>query len=239
MQTDQFQQAIAFCSRKPVTRVLALDGLERGTARVLGLEPGALLLYDARLDGHLLCWEEEETARRLLQRLPACEMLLLEHVALEEEARARFGFKGGIHCHSCARLSRERVPVGYPLELRPLTTADFDMVWAHYQQLDEAGVRSALAEGRMFGGWLTEGLHSGQMVGFVGIHAEGALGMLYVFERFRRQGFAYAMEGLMINRQLDHHLRVYGQVVVGNETSTRLHRRLGYVFADAPSAWLW
>ncbi len=239
MQADQLQQAIAFCQRQPVARILALDALERGTARVLGMEPGALLLYDSQLDGNMLCWDNEAAARRLLTQLPASDMLTLEHVTLEDQARAQFGFTGGMHCHTCARLSREPVPVDTPMELRLLAESDYDMVWAYYQQLDEKGVRTALAEGRLFGGFLTGGPDAGRMVGFIGIHSEGALGLLHVFESFRRRGMAYALEGLMINRQLARGLRVFGQVVVGNETSLRLHRRLGYTIADAPSVWLW
>ena len=233
-QHSLIQDAMAYCRRSLVPRILPLAALERGTAQVLALEEGALLLYDPSFEGHVLCWDDENAARRLLRSFQAKELLMMEHVTLEEEARQIHGFAGGMVCYSCAYLSGEPVPETLPVALRLLSTADLPMVAAQHHGLDKEVLAYALREGRLFGGYMGE-----ELVGFIGVHDEGSLGMLYVLELHRRRGYARAMEAQLINQRLQRGERVFGQIRVGNEASIALHRSMGYAIADTPGSWHW
>ena len=54
---------------------------------------------------------------------------------------------------------------------------------------DEGYVTERLRAGVMIGAFV-----DGRLAGFAGIHSEGSMGMLEVFEPFRRQGIGYALE---------------------------------------------
>lgn len=228
------QNAMVFCRQRLVPRILPLTALERGTARVLALEEGVLLLYDPSFEGHMFCWDDEAAARALLYGFQAKELLMMEHTALDEEARVIHGFDGGMVCHSCAYLSREPLPVNQPVTLRLLCPQDLPMVTAHHREMGEETLAHALREGRLFGGWVGE-----ELVGFIGTHQEGALGMLYVLEAHRRRGYAQAMEARMINQFLARGERVFGQIKAGNTASLALHRHMGYTIAETLGSWLW
>ena len=76
------------------------------------------------------------------------------------------------------------------------------------------------------------------LVGFIGWHPEGDMGLLHVFEAYRRQGFAYAMEALQINLMLKRGELPRGQVIRGNEASLALQVKLGFTVADSTVSWM-
>lgn len=226
--------ALTFCQQSPVTRVLPLAALERGTARVLEFSDGALLLHDPTFFGHMLCWDDEAAARRLLTAFSADELLMMEHDTLEQDARAIHGFTGGMVCHSCAHQAQVPMPVSQPVALRLLRPRHQPMVNALHQEASAALIAYALIQGRLFGGYVDD-----ELVGFIGYHEEGSLGMLYVLPSHRRRGYAQAMEAQLVNRCLQRGQRVFGQIKVGNLASFQLHRGMGYTIADTPGSWHW
>lgn len=215
-------------------RVLPLHALEQGHAQVLGVLPGALLIYDRACDGHMLQWDDEQAARQLLRDMDRPRWLVLEGTALDEEADRLFDLRSSMLCLSCVYPSRAPLPSHPLVGLKPMRAADVPLVARHYDILSVEMIAEAVAEGRLFGGWYQE-----EMVGFIGLHEEGSLGMLHVFEHWRGQGLATAIESLMINRLLDQGQRVFGQIVVGNQPSIALQRSLGFVIADQPGSWRW
>ncbi|MCM1540277.1 MAG: GNAT family N-acetyltransferase [Blautia sp.] len=77
-----------------------------------------------------------------------------------------------------------------------------------------------------------------RQVGFVGMHSEGSLGLLYVEEAYRRQGIAVSLEAYVINRALEKGWIPYGHVIVGNEKSFALQEKLGLYRSDRTVWWL-
>ena len=159
---------------------------------------------------------------------------MMEHATLEEEAKAIHGYTGGMVCYSIAYLSDAPLPLGREVTLRLLRPKDQRMVNDLHQGANPALIACSLLEGRLFAGWAGDTL-----VGFIGCHEEGSLGMLYVLPQHRRQGYAQAMEAQLINRCLQRGRRVFGQIRVGNDASIALHRRMGFSISDTPGSWHW
>ena len=74
----------------------------------------------------------------------------------------------------------------------------------------------------MYGAFVEETL-----AGFIGMHAECSMGMLEVFEPFRRQGIGEALERHLINRILDEGRVPFCQIFTDNEASVKLQQKLG------------
>ena len=75
-------------------------------------------------------------------------------------------------------------------------------------------------------------------VGFIGSHADGSLGMLHVFDAYRRRGFAEEIESMQVNLWLEKGLLPFGHVIEGNEPSYRLQKKLGMRFAGEWVTWM-
>ena len=78
----------------------------------------------------------------------------------------------------------------------------------------------------------------GKLTGFIGVHREGSLGMLYVEDACRRQGMGEALEAFAINRMLERGWTPYGHVVEGNDASVKLQEKLGLYRASKTFCWL-
>ena len=90
-----------------------------------------------------------------------------------------------------------------------------------------------LAAGTIDGGYL-----DGELVGFIGMHAEGSMGMLEVFPGWRRRGVALALEAAKIASGLAAGHVPWAQVFPENRASIALQHRLGMAFGSGYQAFL-
>ena len=68
-----------------------------------------------------------------------------------------------------------------------------------------------------------------ELAGMVGRHPEGCLGMLKVFDKYKRKGYGETLEKAKINDLIDRKQRVFEEVIEGNDASTSLQAKLGLV----------
>ena len=117
--------------------------------------------------------------------------------------------------------------------IRRLGMEDFDFVHSHYKLGDAAYVASRLKAGAIIG------LEAdGELVGFVGRHAEGSMGMLEVREDRRRRGYGELLERVMITDVIDEGAIPFCHIIDGNTKSLLLQRKLGLEEAGNPAFWI-
>lgn len=127
------------------------------------------------------------------------------------------------------------MPVRRSLRIEPLGSGDLPVVVARYKNLPEDFIARHLADGWVYGGYN----EAGELVGFIGEHDEGAIGMLEVFPEHRRRGYAYELEGFLVNRMLACGRVPFTQVVEGNDASFALQRKLGFTVLPRVQCWNW
>ena len=77
-----------------------------------------------------------------------------------------------------------------------------------------------------------------QIVGFMGKHGKGEMGLLFVDPSFRGKKIAMALETYVINHELELGNLPYGAVVEGNEASFRLQEKLGLHASKGMIYWM-
>ncbi len=117
------------------------------------------------------------------------------------------------------------------IEIRPLTMENIDFLVKEYDD-EEWYLRERIEEG-MLGAF-----NENECVGFAGTHGEGAVGLLKVLPEYRRLGIGYALETRMINRQIKKGKIPFGHVVVGNEKSIALQKKVGMQVSEKLVTWL-
>lgn len=83
------------------------------------------------------------------------------------------------------------------------------------------------------------GYKDNELVGFIGEHLEGGMGLLLVFPEHRRKGYAEELEKAYIKHTIDRGFVPFGQVVVGNEPSFKLQEKLGFEKSVNTIIWMW
>lgn len=134
-----------------------------------------------------------------------------------------------------ARAPRPRPPLARaPLRIERLDKSWLDAVAAQYDGLPEEDILRHLEDGWVYGGF--DG--AGDLVGFIGEHDEGTIGMLEVLPQYRRRGYARELEAFSIARMLAAGRIPHGQVVLGNEPSFSLQRSLGMTVLPGVQCWV-
>ncbi|MBD5132467.1 MAG: GNAT family N-acetyltransferase [Clostridiales bacterium] len=78
----------------------------------------------------------------------------------------------------------------------------------------------------------------GKLAGFIGRHKEGSMGMLEVFEAFRRKGIASALEKFMIGYVMTFGRTPFCDVFADNAASLALQDKLGMTASNFYTFWL-
>ncbi len=87
---------------------------------------------------------------------------------------------------------------------------------------DEGYLRDRLESGVMLGAF-----DGDILIGFIGVHGEGAMGLLQVHPDYRRRGVGKLLEAHQINHHLAWGETPYGSVLTANTSSLALQRSLG------------
>ncbi len=225
------QLAMEYLQREPVRNISMIEPLRLGRASVTArTEKGVLLQM---MDITMVAADSVAEALALLEARPNFETLnilggeltdgLLEKLPLELELGSR--------CWQAAYLKKTPLPV--EADVRRLNLEYFDAVLEGYSLFhDPDYIADRLKAGVVYGAFV-----DGELAGFIGEHNEGSMGMLEVFPAYRRRGLAVALESFQINRYLSEGRVPFDQVIVGNEKSLGLQRKLGMEVSEDTMAW--
>lgn len=196
--------------------------------------PTALMLRWNRGWLHALAAFDLEEARRLLAQISPEDAFVMRGCAGLCEMAGELGFNG---CHPCWQVVYDKttpIPVQTELAIRHPDEKDFPKISASYDMGTEEELRIDFEGPDFLGGYLDE-----KLVGYVGLHGEGSMGMLYVFPPYRRRGYAEALYGTLINHQLQQGRLPFAQIIEDNEASMELHRKCDFRIADDLIYWMW
>ncbi|MVB10962.1 hypothetical protein CAFE_16640 [Caprobacter fermentans] len=229
------EQALAYLEQDPVLHTDMLEGVRRGSARVLQAEENGVLLYDTGSGAYLLSAKSEEAARRLLSAAERAELVVAHRKYGMEYAEKKFGLRARLQVCNAVYFGESPLPADEnPAQIRVLDETFLPFVKEHYQSIDdEAYLRERLRSGETFGAFVR-----GEPAGFIGRHDDGAMGMLEVLPAYRRKGIARQLETFQANRLLREGRVPYAQIKAGNAVSAALHRGLGFRFSEYSICWL-
>lgn len=227
-------RALAFLNREPLLRVQPLEAFRRGAAEVAALTEGGALIYNRESDLYMLCADSARAVRDLLPALPPVEAMTCDCPEGDNLIMDRLGLDGRSICNNVVYLHGAAPASTQKLAIRPLDMGDAETVSLNYHIHGLAQIRETISRGDLMGGYL-----DGAWVGFFGWHEEGSMGMLHVFEPYRRRGFAQELEARQIALTLDRGSLPFGQVILGNTASLALQRKLGFTVEEKTVSWLY
>ncbi|MBP3489606.1 MAG: tRNA (guanosine(37)-N1)-methyltransferase TrmD [Roseburia sp.] len=249
---EQGQECIASLKKQKLLHMDMIELIARGQAQIIFAEGANICLRDMASGIYFHTAENENMGKRMLKELAkqadaasGVGLLVLHQEFMVEQAKRQIGLSDIMACSQVVYTKREKLPVtglysvdgeehaGQP-GIRPLGMEHIDAVVRHYGEIvDREYIADRIAKQAMFGAFL-----GGELAGFVGMHAEGSIGMLHVLPEYRGRKFGKALETYMINRCLERGYTPYGQVAVGNGISKQLQESLGLCFSRSCVYWL-
>lgn len=210
--------------------------MDRGTAEVIEKTDDVLFLHDPVSEVNFLAGATDEAAIEALDRHADCEFILITttNKGAAEYAQEKYGYKNLLECYQYAYTGE--MPEPDPrLTLKVADLSDLETITEVYDLLDPEEVSKIIERDCVVMAYDQEG----SLVGFIGEHLEGSLGMLFVFPEHRRKGYAEALEYASFRWTMEKGQIPFGQVVSDNYPSLELQKKMGLAIADKPVYWTW
>lgn len=199
-----------------------IEALRRGDAEILYFGEEGVLLKEKNNGVHMLTVSDKESGERILDCIKEEPRLFVSHQEfMNDYICKRFGMKMECECTQMVYTRKEPLPLKKETDIRRLDIREAEEVCAHYTLCDKDYMENRLKCGVMYGIY-----EEGTLAGFIGMHKEGSIGMLEVFEAYRGKGFGTALEAFYINLHLKQGYTPFGQVISGNDISFRLQEKL-------------
>lgn len=225
------EKLIKKLSKKKRNHVHMMESLARGKGEILYFEGDNILIYDRNAKIGMMTVTESEIGRRLLTLVPKdVAYFVVSQEFMVESVQETFGFHEQHECKISCYTKKEALPVKHK-DIRVLDVTDLEYVKSHYKDENEQYIEEHLLRKALYGAYVEE-----QLVGFVGTHADGSGGFLYVEKDYRGRGIGESLEAYCINRQKECGFIPFGYVVADNRTSLELQERMG-MYLSTDSVW--
>ena len=226
--------ALKYAFRDPVHYSCFIDGITNGDYEVLYSGDRGVLVKVKNTDLHIISAASLEDAVWFACDLDEPPVIQLLDNCAHDFLMERYGFKSFVECYNCAYTKCEKIEYISPYDIRTLDLSFENEVAKSYHIGSPEEIHDCITDGKMIGAFTREG----KLVGFIGIHSDNSVGMLYVYPQYRRNGVAFALEAEIINRLLDKGRIPYCHIISNNKASLALQKKLGYSISEKKVYWL-
>lgn len=124
-------------------------------------------------------------------------------------------------------------PAPNGLVIRTANIAEKELILEMYNPYEEGYLEERIKSGNLF-----IGLIDNKIVGMIGIHNEGSIGMLFVEPKYRGSKIGKALETYAVNATLEMGQIPYGYVDFDNDVSKSLQTQLGMYLSKSATFWM-
>lgn len=231
---EKYDLATEYLIKDRLTNCGLLQMLRRESAEVLEAGEDGVMLFDRISGAYMVSADDSEKAIAWMQGLKCVSLFNATDAAVAGAARKLWKFKKILDCEQVVYCSDSPLRYEKKLEMGGISDAEMPAVYENYDMVSKAEVDKIRAAHGLYAG---RG-ENGGLAGFIGIHTEGSIGLLFVLPEQRRKGYAEELESFMINKMLSHDLYAFGQVETGNTVSAKLQEKLGLKTAQKHVYWL-
>lgn len=226
------KQLIKLLSKDKRNNIHIMECLARGHGEILYAQGENIAVYHRDSSTCMVKASSPEGGRMLLQYCPDEARWYVVSQAFMKTLLLEQGCQEFCECRQFLYTQKEPLPVGHK-DIRKLGLESLEYICAHYDMETPEYIRDRLLAGVIYGAFVDQ-----HLVGFIGMHDEGSLGLLYVEVAYRGRGIAASLEAYSVNRMLERGWIPYGHVIEGNEVSMRLQERLGFYQAKDTFWWI-
>jgi len=209
--------------------------LKRGSGEIIEHTASSLFVRDLVSGAYFLACDDLSGGLSLLERYADRDykLLMVANETLGKVAFERFGFSEKLECCQVAYFGEKPSP-DPRLSVRVADEKDFPILAENYRLISREELKAVIRRGSILLGYA-----GGNLVGFIGEHLEGSMGLLYVFPQYRRKGFGSALQTALIAKTMDRGFVPFGQVEKDNQNSFGLQKKLGMTCSENRIVWMW
>ena len=229
------EQALRYLNKNPLLHVSMTEPIHRGQAEILKADAQGVLLKIRTEDILMLSADTPEKGMALLSDLTEIPTIIVHQESLIEPVMQTYNKAGTTVCYQAVYTGKEPFAIPDDADIRLLDERYCQTMADHYHLSDDPEYMRQLVNLGVMHGIFVEN----ELAGFIGMHTEGSMGLLEIFPKYQNRGLATVLQKYMINFILQKGWVPFGQVIVGNEASMGLQRKLDMEFADGKVTWIY
>ena len=243
---EELQECKAKLMKKKILHMDMIELINRGRAVIVLKEFDKILLRDKNTDIFYYTGDSADLLLDLDNRTRySIDEIVLHQADLVEDVKRILSKNDALVCYQAVYTKKERMSItglycadGKPtkdgLVIRPLTEEFCDKVSEMCDLADDIPyIRERILAGSMFGAFVNE-----EFAGYIGIHDDGSLGMLKVFEPYRGRKIGSALETYAVNYALQIGWTPYVHIEADNKISLAMQEKLGMHLSKTPIVWI-
>lgn len=209
--------------------------LRRGSGEIIAEQDDALLIRDRISNAYFLACENAESGINLLDQhiTQDCDLLMVSDYITGITAFEKYGFSEKLECYQFAYFG-DKPTLSTEITVRTADERDLAMLIENYQLISPEELQSIVGRKGILLGYDQD-----KLIGFIGEHLEGSMGILYVFPEYRHRGFGADLEKHLIAKTMEEGYIPFGQVEKENLASLSLQKKLGMTQSDHLIVWMW
>lgn len=226
-------RAITYLIKNPLLHMGMIEAIRRDTVDILYAEIDGVLLKEQKSNAYMLSVDNFEKGHELINSILKCNLIVAHQKFMVDYISNRFGLTEKLECVQVVYMGKNKLDVKQELEIRQLGHNQIEVILKHYDKLSKNEIRSILKNGNLFGGY-----KNGTLIGFVGNHLEGSIGILEIFPQYRRLGYGAMLESYIVNKMIERDLIPFAQIEANNKNSLSLQRKLGFSISKDRLYWM-
>lgn len=227
------QSAIDRLLKKKRNNIHIVESLKRGDGELLFSLKSSYVVYNRKANLCIIKMPDLDLIDSIIDILP--DSVANYEISPKEAVKPlmeRLDLTNESECLNYCYTNNNPLPVRCK-DIRQLDKSALEYIKAHYEECDEAYILERLNLGEIYGAYIDNTL-----VGFIGTHDDGSIGMLYVDEDCRNKGIGNSLESFMINQHRLNNFIPFGQVHCDNNESKLLQKKLGLYVSDEIITWV-
>lgn len=226
------QQALDYLSKNYLENIDMIEPIRIDQVEFIYVDDDTVFFKEKRSGVYMINSDNINKATEIILRVSDIQSIrtnLEEHLDLIAE---KFDLKETFRCKQCVYESVQKLPLSGNLDMKSLTLEHYPIISENYDLITNEDLKKHLENKELFGGFVHD-----ELVGFIGTHFEGSIGLLFVFPKHRKKGYASELESFMINYLLSQNLVPFAQVKINNHSSFAVQKKLGMTIVEDTLFW--
>ena len=213
-----------------------IEVILRGRSAILHIECEGVVLREETSGAYMMTAENELSFNALVRYIDSPGIIATHESFYIDKLIKRYNLRLEMTCRQAVWPKNKKPPEITGVEnIQLLTEEHLEEVNKNYS----VKVGKKYLEGRIAAGELYGAFIDNTLVGFIGLHEEGSIGILEVLKDYRRQGVAQDLIAHMINVQHAQGHIPYGQFSVENTASMALLEKTGFILSGEDELIYW
>ena len=190
-----------------------LEIIDRNTFKIIENDLKGLLIQDTVSTIYFGIHENEDILKNWIHSHKEIKLLVLYKPLLLK------GYTCFLECYPIAYLKKEPFNYKSELNIRIASIKDLSFILYPYNLLEESEIQQIISMNHLYIGY-----KKNILVGFIGLHLEGSIGLLYILEEYKGNGYGTELEMFLVNHLLFKNKIPFGQLETENNHSIFLQK---------------